>query len=107
MERNYRYQKNEIDIISFEAHEDYEKGGQIVFVEVKYRSGDQFGSPEESLSEDQKKRIWKASEAYLYETKLEGSPCRFDVIAIDGKGGSAKIKHFKDAFWFFGGRVMG
>ena len=106
MERNYRYEKNEVDLVCFEPNEDYETGGQLVFVEVKYRKDISFGRPEDFVDEAKKKRMWFAAEAYLYETKLEGSPTRFDVVAISGSFDNPQIEHFRDAFWFFGGNVM-
>lgn len=106
MERNYRYEKNEVDLVGFEPNEDYETGGQLVFVEVKYRKDLEFGRPEEFVDDAKKKRMWRAAEAYLYETKLEGSPTRFDIVAISGSLENPEIEHFRDAFWFFGGNVM-
>lgn len=106
MEKNYRFKKNEVDLVGFEPNKDYETGGQIVFVEVKYRENLRHGTPEEFVDDAKKKRMWLAAEAYLYETKLEGSPARFDVVAISGDLDQPDIKHYKDAFWFFGGNVM-
>lgn len=99
-ERNYRFEKSELDIVCFLPDEDYTKGGEIVFVEVKTRSSDRYGAPEESIDDAKILSVIKASKAYLYEHKLEGSPARYDVISIVGLGsGTHRIKHFKDAFW--------
>ncbi|MDX1429829.1 MAG: YraN family protein [Rhodothermales bacterium] len=100
LERNYRFEGAEVDLVCFEPDSKYELGGEIVFVEVKARSGVGFGLPEQAVTEEKKRRIIKASRAYLYESKLERSPCRFDVISILLKGDSEPhIEHFKDAFW--------
>ena len=99
MERNYRFERAEVDLVCFEPAEVYELGGEIVFVEVKTRRGTGFGRPEEAVTEEKQRSIAKAAEAFLYEHKLEGSPCRFDVVAIILGGGEPSIEHFESAFW--------
>lgn len=79
--RNYRYDRGEIDII---AHE----GEDLVFVEVKLRETEAFGSPEESITPFKEEQLKKVAEGYLYEHGDENQPCRFDIVAItfvDGK----------------------
>lgn len=100
LERNYRFEGSEVDLVCFKADARYELGGEIVFVEVKTRSGTGFGRPEEAVNEEKRRHIIKASRAYLYESKLERSPCRFDVIGIVMSDNSAPaIEHFEHAFW--------
>ncbi len=100
LERNYRFEGSEVDIVSFKPDDRYELGGEIVFVEVKTRSDVLFGRPEEAISEQKRRHIIKASRAYLYESKLERSPCRFDVIGIVvSEDAEPAIEHFEDAFW--------
>lgn len=101
LERGYRFEKAEIDVVAFEPTAD-NGGGEIVFVEVKTRRGEAWGTPEESVTPAQKKRIMRAAEAFLYERKLDGSPCRFDVIAIDYAGDEvAEVRHHRHAFGYF------
>ncbi len=103
LDRNYRFSREEIDLVCFEPYEDYTQGGELVFVEVKTRSGNGFGRPEEAVDRPKQEAIFRTAEAYLHERKLEGSPCRFDVIAITiGKGVAPKIEHFDNAFGYFG-----
>ncbi|MBT8400566.1 MAG: YraN family protein [Rhodothermia bacterium] len=100
LERNYRFEGSEVDIVCFKPDSRYELGGEIVFVEVKTRSDTGFGHPEEAVDEQKQRHIIKASRAYLYESKLERSPCRFDVIGIVVSDSSAPvIEHFEHAFW--------
>ena len=103
LDRNYRFSREEIDLVCFEPYEDYTKGGELVFVEVKTRRSDAFGRPEESVDRLKQEAIFRTAEAYLHERKLEGSACRFDVIAITiGKGVAPEIEHFDNAFGHFG-----
>ncbi len=97
---NYRFERGEIDIVCFDpTPADVASAGEIVFVEVKARSGAAFGRPEDAVTDEKKKRIVATSEAYLYEKKLDGAPCRFDVVSVIFSGGRPEVRHFRDAFW--------
>lgn len=94
LERNYFFERAEVDIVA------YDNEACIVFAEVKFRSDTQYGEPEESVSEEKMKNLFKAAEAWLYERKMESAPVRFDVISIvrKRKNEAPQIKHFEDAF---------
>lgn len=98
LERNYRFMKAEVDLIAFLPTEDYSRGGDLVFVEVKWRSTSRFGSPESAVGAAKKRNMREAAEAFLHERKLEGTPCRFDVVALRGSGLDPRIEHFEHAF---------
>ena len=102
LERNYRFQREEVDLICFQPYERYEEGGEIVVVEVKTRRGTGFGYPEESVTREKQKAIFRVTEAYLHETRLEGSLVRFDVVGIIWKGDEPEIDHIENAFGLFG-----
>ncbi len=103
LDRNYRFSREEIDLVCFQPYEDYTKGGELVFVEVKTRRGLGFGRPEAAVDRPKQEAIFRTAEAYLHERKLEGSPCRFDVVAITlEKGSKPDIEHFDNAFGYFG-----
>ncbi|MDF1498903.1 MAG: YraN family protein [Anaerolineales bacterium] len=76
IERNFRVWEGEIDVIT-------ERDGRIVFVEVKTRSSDLFGSPEESLSSRKQIRLYRAGCRYLELKSLLDKPFQFDLIAIE------------------------
>ncbi len=84
---NYRCPLGEIDLIA-------KDGEDIVFCEVKYRSGKCCGSAAEAVDRKKQKRIWRAALQYLTVNKMENIPCRFDVIGIEG----GKISVIKNAF---------
>lgn len=93
LDRNYFFEHAEVDIVA--AHDN-----GICFVEVKKRSSTKFGSPEEFITEEKMENIYKASEAWIYERKMDGYPVRYDVIAIVQQDNRAPdIKHFENAFW--------
>jgi len=101
LERNYRFERNEVDLVCFQPAKRYEDGGELVFVEVKTRTGLGFGRPEDAITEAKKASLIKVAKAYLYERRLDGSPCRFDVISILLDRGEHTIEHFENAFFVF------
>jgi putative endonuclease len=91
LDRNYRCPSGELDIIAA-------KQGQLVFCEVKARTG---GDLEEALGAvDQKRqaRMARAASHYLAEERRAARSCRFDVIALLKCGAEWKIVHVEDAF---------
>lgn len=84
IDRNFRTKIGEIDIIC-------KKKREIVFIEVKTRSSDDFGLPEEAVNEKKLKRMEKV--AYLYmELKKINSPFKFEVLSIKKEDGDFKFE---------------
>jgi len=91
VERNYRHKRSEIDLI-------VKRGNWLVFVEVKMRSSDAFGFPEEFVDYKKAKNIVTGAEQYTYDNKYDGN-VRYDVVAISMRGNEPDIRHFEDAFY--------
>ncbi len=93
LERNYRSQQGEIDIIA--------RDGQfLVFVEVKNYSFRCYGTPAGAVRKNKKQSIIHAAETYLYRNKIKDTYCRFDVITIYRRmDGSRAVELYKDAFY--------
>ncbi len=92
LERGYRRLRGEIDIIARD-------GGAFVFVEVKTRTGRDFGPPEDAVNAVKQAQVRRIAEAYLAERKLGSPPCRFDVMAVEsGADGTLTVRHIPDAF---------
>jgi len=98
LEQKYRFMKSEVDLVAFLPHQEYERGGDLVFVEVKWRRTGEWGRPEESVGEEKKRHLVRAAKAFLHERKLEGTPCRFDVVAIEGRPPNVEVRHIESAF---------
>jgi putative endonuclease len=94
LERNYRHERNEVDLVCEDPEED-----EFVFVEVKTRSGTGFGVPEASITEEKRQSLRAAARGYLHEEEAEGAPARFDVVAIMLADGTPEIRHYENAFW--------
>jgi putative endonuclease len=91
LERNFRFERGEIDLIA-------EEGEELVFIEVKARRSNVFGAPEDAVTEKKQEQIHTVAEGYLFMHEIDDRPCRFDIVAIDYQNGSAEIRHIRDAF---------
>lgn len=90
LKKNYRCKAGEIDLVAAD-------GSYLVFVEVKYRKNAASGTPQEAVTFHKQRKISKAASWYLTENGFDlYTPCRFDVIAMEGE----QILHIKDAFSF-------
>ncbi len=94
LDRNYRFKKAEVDIVAFSM-----EPAELVFIEVKTRSTNDFGYPEEAISTTKLQRIFQVADAYIYEKRMTTVPIRFDVIAISMElPEHPLIHHIEDAY---------
>ena len=103
VERNWTFQKAEIDIIA-------KIGDTLAVIEVKTRSSLDFGLPQDFVKPKKIQLLVKAVNEYIISKDLDVE-VRFDIIAItasntnslpiqkDGK--SFEIEHLIDAFYHF------
>ena len=92
-ERNWRFQKAEIDIIA-------SKQQTIISVEVKTRSSKDFGKPQDFVNSKKFKLMVLAMNEYVLMKNLD-IEVRFDIIAITKIKEEFDINHIKDAFLYF------
>lgn len=92
-ERNWREGKSELDIIAMDSL-------TLVFVEVKTRTSNQYGHPEEFITPSKIRNMAKAADAYI--SALPHQPeVRFDIISVvipRDASEEYQIKHIEDAF---------
>lgn len=90
LERNFRNKFGEIDIIA-------QNKTTLVFVEVKSKIGDDFGTPEEMISPGKLQRIRNMATIYM---KGESIPCRIDVVAIvlDEDEHVVRLTHYENVY---------
>lgn len=94
LQKNYYCNIGEIDVIA--RHKK-----NLVFIEVKVRSTDSFGSPEFAVSRRKRRQIVRVAETYLAHNRINDVDCRFDVVAIScnlEKNIAPVIKLLKNAF---------
>lgn len=89
--QNYRLGRDEADIITRYKN-------CVVFTEVKTRSSNTFGEPEEFVNLKKRKAMKRIAEEYLHTNNLD-LDVRFDVISISNHNGELKIYHIEDAFF--------
>lgn len=86
--RNYHCRGGEIDLVM-------QDGAVLVFVEVRYRRSDRFGSGADSVTATKQQRIVRAARHFLARHGgYDRLPCRFDVVSI---GGDAELSTDRDA----------
>ncbi|HHX8307906.1 TPA: YraN family protein [Vibrio diabolicus] len=81
IEQNFLTKVGEIDLI-------FQQGETIVFVEVKYRKNDHFGSAAEMVTHAKMRKLIKTAQVWLSQQKRlkHNIDYRFDVIAIHDNG---------------------
>jgi putative endonuclease len=89
--RRYRCRRGELDIVARD-------GQTVVFVEVKIRSDQAFGGASQAVTRTKQRRMVRLASDYLTRHRLDGRPCRFDVVAIHIDNGNPFIEIFPNAF---------
>ena len=85
--RNYKTPFGEADLLC-------RKGEVVVFVEVKTRSNDAYGSPAEGVTREKREKYRKIA-AYYLSGKGEDIDVRFDVVEVYADG---QVEHIENAF---------
>ena len=71
----------------------------LVFVEVRYRRSDKYGSAADSVDQRKQEKILRTAKAYLAKhTEYTNLPVRFDVVAVSRRNCRPKILWIRDAF---------
>lgn len=89
LETNFRARPGEIDVIALD-------GEVLVFVEVRQRTGDFFGSAEESVDRHKVRRILDTAGIYVEShPELADSIWRVDLVAVtlDRRGVIRRYRH--------------
>ena len=92
VERNFKTRIGELDIVARD-------GKVLVFVEVRSRTTDQYGSALEAVAWGKQGKVSRMAQIYLMWRAPEFEEARFDVVAITGD----QIELVKDA-WRLGDR---
>ena len=88
LERNWRIRGGELDLICRD-------GATLVFVEVRLRSGNDYGGAAESITPAKRRRLILAARHYL-AGKAE-TPCRFDAVLL-GSLDETRLEWIRNAF---------
>jgi len=91
LERNWRFGKEEIDIIARD-------GNFVVIVEVKTRTSNAMAEPEAAVTKSKQRILVRAANAYVNYKRQYGE-VRFDIISILVRPEGETIHHIADAFY--------
>ena len=76
VDRNWRCQVGEVDVVAL-------RSGAYHFFEVRTRRGQEFGTPEESLTPAKQRRMMDVARTYLAEHDLYDVDWRVGLVAIE------------------------
>ncbi len=86
IERNWKFQGGEIDIVALS------KDRKLCFIEVRLRTQDDYGSPEETINPAKIEKLRKGAEIFISShPEFSNIDIRFDVIAI-------QLRYIENAF---------
>jgi len=92
LESNYLCKIGEIDLVMRE-------GNTLVFVEVRQRKNNLYGSPLETVTAAKQRKLRRTAEHFLVVRKVSPHQAlRFDVVGIVGTGTGAQIDWVQNAF---------
>jgi putative endonuclease len=91
LERNYRFKKNEVDIICLDKE-------ILVIVEVKTRQTAEIGEPWRAVTKQKQKQIIQVANNYLQSKEID-CHTRFDIVSIVHNSYRTDLEHIVDAFY--------
>ncbi|MDO3626897.1 YraN family protein [Mucilaginibacter sp. BT774] len=92
LDENWTHGKAEVDIIAY-------KDRVIIYTEVKTRTGNGFGEPEDFVDRRKQRLLADAADEYIYLMDRQGE-VQFDIISVlFDRNENYTLKHIEDAFW--------
>jgi putative endonuclease len=91
LRRNWKGRSGEIDLI-------VRDGDVLVFVEVKARSSERWGAPEDAVTPAKQIHLTSAATEFVARHRVRDRLLRFDVVSVLLTDEGPVIQHFTDAF---------
>ena len=90
---NFQRRGGEIDLVMRD-------GETLVFIEVRFRKTDRFGSPIESVTATKQRKLLQTAQLFLLaQPQWRHAPCRFDIVAARPNDNTAlQFEWIKNAF---------
>lgn len=89
--RRFRNGRRDIDIV-------VQRDSLVAFVEVKARSGAEFGDPVEAVDHRKQRELAKSASVWIDRHGRAEESYRFDVVGVLVDGERVRVKHVEDAF---------
>ena len=77
LEHRWRFHRHDVDLVA-------RFGATVVFVEVRSRGSDRYGSAAASVTARKQALLARSAAAWLQRHGLPGDTARFDVVAVRG-----------------------
>ncbi|HQQ63519.1 MAG TPA: YraN family protein [Pseudomonadales bacterium] len=92
VDSNFNSRGGELDLVMTDKD-------TLVFVEVRFRKSDRFGSPLESITASKRQKLLRTAQLYLLaHRQWQNRPCRFDVIAARPGESGLQFEWIQNAF---------
>jgi len=97
LEKNYRKQYGEVDIIARDRD-------TLVFIEVKTRRSILYGLPHDAVDQRKQRQLSRIAQEYLVSRRMQDAAARFDVLGVtlDQQNRPIQVELIKDAFEYIG-----
>ena len=89
--RRFRNGRRDIDIV-------VQRDSLIAFVEVKARSGAEFGDPVEAVDHRKQRELAKSAHVWIDRHGRAEESYRFDVVGVLVTGSRVRVRHVEGAF---------
>lgn len=87
----FRNGRRDIDLVA-------QREALVAFVEVKARSGDEFGDPVEAVDHRKRRELTRSARVWIDRHGRAEETYRFDVVGVLVDGDRVRVKHVEDAF---------
>lgn len=91
LQRRYRSGRRDIDLVA-------QRDSLIAFVEVKTRSGADFGGPVHAVNWKKQMELSRSAETWIDRHGRPGESYRFDVVGVLVEGDRVRVRHVENAF---------
>lgn len=91
IQRRFRSGHRDIDLV-------VERDGTVAFVEVKARSGAQFGDPVEAVNWSKQQQLVRSASVWIERHGKPSETYRFDVVGVLVEGDRVRVRHIPNAF---------
>lgn len=91
LDRRFRNGHRDLDLVA-------EREAVVAFVEVKARSGRDFGQPAEAVNWRKQRELSRSASVWIARFGRPEQTFRFDVIGVLIDGERARVRHIENAF---------
>lgn len=91
LDRRFRNGHRDLDLVA-------EREGVVAFVEVKARTGKDFGQPVEAVNWRKQRELSRSASVWIARFGRSEQTFRFDVVGVLMDGERVRVQHIENAF---------